>query len=83
MDFSKCFEMSPHLWLGLTGLATEVMKVQQKMEFRKNMYELSQGQVLSVPVAGKVVMKSYLYGMPEYKFGINDKIVIDSKVIFL
>lgn len=37
------------------------------------------GQVLSAHVAGKVVMKSYLSGMPECKFGINDKIVVDSK----
>ena len=38
-----------------------------------------QGQVLSAHVAGKVVMKSYLSGMPECKFGINDKLVLDSK----
>ena len=37
------------------------------------------GQVLSAHVAGRVVMKSYLSGMPECKFGINDKIVMDSK----
>ena len=37
------------------------------------------GQVLSAHVAGKVVMKSYLSGMPECKFGINDKIAMDSK----
>jgi AP-2 complex subunit mu-1 len=37
------------------------------------------GQVLSAHVAGKVVMKSYLSGMPECKFGINDKIVVDAK----
>jgi len=30
-------------------------------------------------VAGRIVMKSYLSGMPECKFGINDKLVIDSK----
>ena len=35
--------------------------------------------MLSAHVAGKVVMKSYLSGMPECKFGINDKIVVDSK----
>jgi len=38
-----------------------------------------QGQVLSAHVAGRVVMKSYLSGMPECKFGINDKVVMDSK----
>lgn len=37
------------------------------------------GQVLSAHVAGKVVMKSYLSGMPECKFGINDKIVMEAK----
>lgn len=37
------------------------------------------GQVLSAHVAGKVVMKSYLSGMPECKFGINDKIIMDAK----
>ena len=40
---------------------------------------ISAGQVLSAHVAGKVVIKSYLSGMPECKFGINDKIVVDSK----
>lgn len=34
---------------------------------------------MSAHVAGKVVMKSYLSGMPECKFGINDKIVMDAK----
>ena len=24
-DFSKAFEMAPHLWMGLCGLATDVM----------------------------------------------------------
>lgn len=38
-----------------------------------------QGQVLSAHVAGKVVMKSYLSGMPECKFGINDKLTIESR----
>lgn len=35
--------------------------------------------MLSAHVAGRVVMKSYLSGMPECKFGINDKLVMDSK----
>jgi len=37
------------------------------------------GQILSAHVAGRVVMKSYLSGMPECKFGINDKLVMDAK----
>lgn len=35
--------------------------------------------MLSAHVAGRIVMKSYLSGMPECKFGINDKITMDSK----
>ncbi|CAL4176959.1 unnamed protein product, partial [Meganyctiphanes norvegica] len=44
-----------------------------------NLLMSPQGQVLSAHVAGKVAMKSYLSGMPECKFGINDKIVMDLK----
>jgi len=44
-----------------------------------NLLMSPQGQVLSAHVAGKIQMKSYLSGMPECKFGINDKIVMDSK----
>ncbi|XP_074655145.1 AP-2 complex subunit mu [Tubulanus polymorphus] len=44
-----------------------------------NLLMSPQGQVLSAHVAGKVVMKSYLSGMPECKFGINDKLVLDNK----
>lgn len=44
-----------------------------------NLLMSPQGQVLSAHVAGRVVMKSYLSGMPECKFGINDKITMESK----
>lgn len=44
-----------------------------------NLLMSPQGQVLSAHVAGKVVMKSYLSGMPECKFGINDKITMENK----
>lgn len=44
-----------------------------------NLLMSPQGKVLSSHVAGKVIMKSFLSGMPECKFGINDKIVVDSK----
>lgn len=40
---------------------------------------LRPGQVLSAHVAGRVVMKSYLSGMPECKFGMNDKITLDKQ----
>jgi len=44
-----------------------------------NLLMSPQGQVLSAHVAGKVVMKSYLSGMPDCKFGINDKITLEHK----
>ncbi|TKC44670.1 hypothetical protein EI555_009369 [Monodon monoceros] len=37
------------------------------------------GQVLSAHVSGRVVMKSYPSGMPECKFGMNDKTVIEKQ----
>lgn len=42
-----------------------------------NLLMSPQGQVLSAHVAGKIVMKSYLSGMPECKFGINDKLTVE------
>jgi len=44
-----------------------------------NLLMSPQGQVLSAHVAGKILMKSYLSGMPECKFGINDKVVLETK----
>ncbi|KAL7991098.1 hypothetical protein Chor_014528 [Crotalus horridus] len=41
--------------------------------------QMTSGQVLSAHVSGRVVMKSYLSGMPECKFGMNDKIVIEKQ----
>ena len=35
------------------------------------------GQVLTAHVSGRVIMKSFLSGMPECKFGMNDKLVVD------
>jgi AP-2 complex subunit mu-1 len=34
------------------------------------------GNVLNANVAGQVVMKSFLSGMPECKFGLNDKLLM-------
>lgn len=44
-----------------------------------NLLMSPQGQVLSAHVAGRIVMKSYLSGMPECKFGINDKVIMDQR----
>ncbi|XP_038399996.1 LOW QUALITY PROTEIN: AP-2 complex subunit mu-like [Canis lupus familiaris] len=44
-----------------------------------NLLMSPQGQVLSAHVSDRVVIKSYLSGMPECKFGMNDKIVIEKQ----
>lgn len=44
-----------------------------------NLLMSPQGQVLSAHVAGRVVLKSYLSGMPECKFGFNDKLRLEQK----
>lgn len=44
-----------------------------------NLLMSPQGQSLSAHVSGRVVMKSYLSGMPECKFGMNDKLVIEKQ----
>ena len=42
-----------------------------------NLLMSPQGQVLSSHVAGRVLMKSFLSGMPECKFGINDRFILE------
>lgn len=37
----------------------------------------AQGNILRQEVNGKVVMKSFLSGMPECKFGLNDKLIME------
>lgn len=44
-----------------------------------NLLMNAQGKVLSAHVSGRVVMRSYLSGMPECKFGMNDKVMVDNK----
>ena len=44
-----------------------------------NLLMSSNGQVLKADVAGEIVMKTFLTGMPECKFGINDKLMMQSE----
>lgn len=57
--------MDPHLWMGLTGLATDIQTVHQKMEFRKNMYELTENRKMT-PTTYANVLSNMLY---ERRFG--------------
>jgi len=44
-----------------------------------NMLTSAKGQVLRHDVSGKVMLKSQLSGMPDCKFGLNDKIMLDKQ----
>lgn len=37
------------------------------------------GAVLRADVDGQILMRAYLSGMPECKFGLNDKLVLDKR----
>lgn len=43
-DFQKIYEMGPHLYIGLPGLATDTITVAQRLKFRLNMYELRENR---------------------------------------
>lgn len=44
-----------------------------------NLLMSSDGEILRNDVTGKVAMKTYLTGMPECKFGINDKVLVENR----
>lgn len=44
-----------------------------------NLLKSVTGETLRKDVTGRVVMKTFLSGMPECKFGINDKLVMDKE----
>lgn len=44
-----------------------------------NLLMSSSGTVLRADVSGQILMRAYLTGMPECKFGLNDKLVLEKK----
>jgi AP-2 complex subunit mu-1 len=44
-----------------------------------NLIMSSKGTVLRADVSGQIMMRAYLSGMPECKFGLNDKFSVDKK----
>lgn len=65
MDFEKIFEMGPHLFLGLAGLATDVQTVSQRLKFRLNLYELQENRHVKAKTFSSMV-SNILY---ERRFG--------------
>jgi len=60
-DFEKIFPMGDHLYLGLSGLATDIITVSNLAKFRKNLYELRESRKIS-PTAFTKVVSNMLYG---------------------
>ena len=65
MNFEKIFEMGPHLYIGLSGLATDVQTVSQKLKFRLNLYELRENRRIK-PKTFMSMVSNLLY---ERRFG--------------
>lgn len=65
LDFPKIYEMGPHLYVGLPGLATDTQTVMEKLRFRKNLYELKENRRISPKVFSSMV-SNMLY---EKRFG--------------
>ncbi|XP_029833369.2 proteasome subunit beta type-3 [Ixodes scapularis] len=65
LDFQRIFEMGPKLYCGLSGLATDVQTVSQRLKFRINMYELREGRRIK-PKTFSSVVSNILY---ERRFG--------------
>lgn len=64
-NFQKIFEMGPHLYVGLPGLATDTQTVMERLRFRKNIYELKENRRMSPEVMASMV-SNMLY---EKRFG--------------
>lgn len=65
LEFPKLFEMGPHLFLGLPGLATDTQTVFERLRFRKNLYELKESRSMT-PKTFSAMVSNMLY---ERRFG--------------
>ncbi|KOC68690.1 Proteasome subunit beta type-3 [Habropoda laboriosa] len=64
-NFQKIFEMGPHLYLSLPGLATDTQTVMEKLRFRLNLYELKENRKIH-PKTFASMVSNLLY---ERRFG--------------
>jgi 20S proteasome subunit beta 3 len=64
-DFIKVFEMSPRLFVGLAGLATDVQTLHQLLQFRMELYALKEERDMS-PQVFSHLLSTLLY---EKRFG--------------
>ncbi|KAG0710549.1 Proteasome subunit beta type-3 [Chionoecetes opilio] len=64
-NFKRVFELGPHLYIGLPGLATDTQTVLQRLQFRIKMYEMREGRRLK-PHTLMAMVQNLLY---ERRFG--------------
>lgn len=64
-NFEKVFELNPHLFLGLAGLQTDILTVKDRLQFRKNLYEVRENRTMT-PERFAAMLSSFLY---EKRFG--------------
>lgn len=64
-DFEKVFEVSPHMYLGLVGLQTDILTVKDRLMFRRNLYEVRENRIMT-PEVFSSMLSSFLY---EKRFG--------------
>jgi len=60
MNFEKVFPVSEKLYIGLTGLATDVLSLKQLLAFRSNMYKLREHREMK-PEAFSALVSTLLY----------------------
>jgi 20S proteasome subunit beta 3 len=65
MNFEKVFPVSEKLYIGLTGLASDVLSLKQLLAFRSNMYKLREHRELK-PESFSALVSTMLY---EKRFG--------------
>ena len=65
MDYEKVFQMNDHLYIGLTGLATDVQTVANRLAFQLKLYELRENRKMA-PKTFLSVVSNVLY---EKRFG--------------
>ncbi|XP_018644948.1 proteasome subunit beta 3 (T01 family) [Schistosoma mansoni] len=64
-DFTKVYPLGPRLYVGFPGLATDNQTVFQRLQFRKNMYELRENKTIK-PQTITTMLSNLLY---ERRFG--------------
>ncbi|KAM0728498.1 Proteasome subunit beta type-3 [Formica fusca] len=64
-DFQKIYEMEPHLYISLPGLATDTQTVMERLRFRLNLYELKENRKIH-PKTFTAMVSNLLY---EKRFG--------------